>query len=243
MQLPQGIADLPRESNYLECCVKTADMRGRSPSRDRMRVCLHHGDNISSGLVEASRSAIEGSGIFRVSGTAYVPPEELGNNGASLSISEFSQKLAALSDPSCEVVVALVANDLRGPGDTPVFAAALRRSNSGRDVAVVSVRKLDPTRFGCPNEAFLARRVQKEVMHELGHILGLNHCPSYACVMRLSRNVSEIDMKPVTYCPMCLLRLVARRYCSRVGWLKRFLGRLTGEWSSGQQWGSRDQAR
>lgn len=199
-----------------------------------MRVCLHQGDKISRDLVEASRSAIEGSGIFTVSGTTYLPPEGLGNNTASLSISEFSKKLAALSDPNCGIVLAVVGNDLRGPADVPIFGGALRRSNSAPDVAVVSVRKLGPTRLGCSDEAFLARRVQKEVMHELGHILGLNHCPSYACVMRLSRNVSEIDMKPITYCPMCLLRLVATRCCSGVRSLKPFLGRLTRRQSSGQ---------
>lgn len=202
-------------------------MRGPSRLQARMHVCLLHTDNISSDLVDASRCAVEGSGIFEVSETACLAHEELGNTSTTLSISEFSQRLGALSDPDCKIVLALVANDLTGPEDAPIFGAALRRTNSAPDVAVVSVRKLDRRNLGSQDKALLARRVQKEVMHELGHILGLNHCPSYVCAMRLSRNVSEIDMKPVTYCAMCLLRLVAMRYCSRIRSLKRFLEGLT----------------
>jgi predicted Zn-dependent protease len=173
----------------------------------RMRVCLLHADDVSKDLIEASRSAIQRWDIFEVSKTVCLPRSELSKSTTPSSISEYGQRLAALNDPDCKIILALIAGGLIGPRDTPIFGAALRGSNSCPDVAVVSVRNLDPTDRGCPDKALLATRVQKEVIHELGHILGLNHCPSYVCVMRLSRNISEIDVKPPTYCPMCLLRL------------------------------------
>jgi archaemetzincin len=186
-------------------------MREARVLRPRMRVCLLHADDVSKDLIEASRSAVEGSGIFEVFKTECLPRSELSKSVTSSSISEYCQRLEALNDPDCRIILALVASGLVGPGDAPIFGAALRRSNSCPDVAVVSVRNLDRTDRGCPDEALLATRVQKEVIHELGHVLGLNHCHSYVCVMRLSRNVSEIDMKPSTYCPMCLLRLALMR--------------------------------
>jgi predicted Zn-dependent protease len=176
-----------------------------------MRVCLLHADDVSKDLIEASRSAVERSDVLEVSKTACLPRSVLSKSTISSSISEYCEKLAALSDPDCKITLALVTSPLIGPRDATIFGAALRRSNSGPDVAVVSVRNLDPTSIRCPDEALLTTRVQKEVTHELGHVLGLNHCSSYACVMRLSRNVSEVDMKPSTYCPMCLLRLAAIR--------------------------------
>ena len=186
-------------------------MREARVLRPRMRVCLLRADDVSKDLIDAARSVVEHSGIFEVSKTRCLPRSELSMSTTSSSISEYCQRLEALNDPDCKIILALVASGLIGPRDAPIFGAALRRSNSCPDVAVVSVRNLDPTDGRCPDEALLATRVQKEVIHELGHVLGLNHCPSYVCVMRLSRNVSEIDMKPSTYCPMCLLRLAVMR--------------------------------
>jgi archaemetzincin len=46
-------------------------------------------------------------------------------------------------------------------------------------------------------------RVKKEVVHELGHMVGLQHCPSPACVMYKSVDVENTDAKPDVYCERC----------------------------------------
>ncbi len=46
-------------------------------------------------------------------------------------------------------------------------------------------------------------RVKKEVIHELGHILGLKHCSKLECVMSFSNSVTEVDRKSMKFCQKC----------------------------------------
>jgi len=50
-------------------------------------------------------------------------------------------------------------------------------------------------------------RIFKELLHELGHIVGLEHCTNRLCVMNFSPTLAEVDEKLPVLCNECLEKL------------------------------------
>ena len=73
---------------------------------------------------------------------------------------------------------------------------------------LVFTARLRPGFYGQPDNPLLfAVRVLKEVLHELGHSLGLGHCMDRRCVMSFSNSVWEVDRKNPAFCRRCALEL------------------------------------
>lgn len=116
--------------------------------------------------------------------------------------------LDASPDPTAKIL-GIAGVDLYIPVLTFVYGEA----QLGGNAAIASSFRLRNSFYGLePNHNLTLTRLLKECVHEVGHTLGLVHCPDYRCVMNASNSVEEIDLKGEAYCPAC--RAVADRALS-----------------------------
>lgn len=96
--------------------------------------------------------------------------------------------------------ITVVDVDLYVPVLTFVFGEAQFMGTA----AVVSTHRLHNQYYGLPqNDLLMHLRLEKEIIHEVGHLFGLYHCHQFECVMRSSTYVEEIDLKRATPCAAC----------------------------------------
>ncbi len=65
------------------------------------------------------------------------------------------------------------------------------------------------------NKNIFSIRLAKEIVHESGHLLGLEHCINPYCVMSFSNSILDVDRKSWQFCEKCrtlLIRSIKARY-------------------------------
>ncbi len=93
----------------------------------------------------------------------------------------------------------------------PVLTFVFGEAQLGGSAAVVSTHRLSDQFYGLArNDRVMLARLEKEIVHELGHTFGLCHCRQFECVMRASTYVEEIDLKQVYPCEDCAAKLDRR---------------------------------
>lgn len=116
-----------------------------------------------------------------------------------------SQKLADIVLKHCVLpyrsatkwVVGLTGADLYSHGLNFVFGLADARSGC----AVVSWHRL------VGESSIWTLRLAKEIVHEVGHLHGLRHCPNPRCIMWFSNTLAETNRKDLHFCGECRLLL------------------------------------
>jgi len=97
--------------------------------------------------------------------------------------------------------------------DVDMYADALNfvfgEAMLGGGFAVISLHRLRPEFYGYSADLELFfERALKEAVHELGHTLGLRHCPNRRCVMHFSNSIADTDFKGYTFCSECEFKLM-----------------------------------
>lgn len=100
-----------------------------------------------------------------------------------------------------EGILGITAVDLYVPGLNFVFGQAEIRGKA----AAISLFRLRPEFYkqdisGGENRALYLKRAGKEAIHEIGHLMGLKHCPDTSCVMHFSNTIYDTDLKSDTFC-------------------------------------------
>jgi len=100
-------------------------------------------------------------------------------------------------------ILGVTDEDLYSPGLNFVFGQAQMEGQC----AVISLKRLDPAFYGMRSDVGIFRyRMMKEAVHELGHTLGVEHCPNRLCVMHFSNSLRDTDVKKDWFCKRCLAR-------------------------------------
>lgn len=124
--------------------------------------------------------------------------------------------LGALVDrcpPGVSSLAALTEADVFIPMLTFIYGQA----QLGGVAALISLARLRQEFYGLPPDPhLLAVRAVKETLHELGHTLGLIHCPEKTCLMALATSIRQLDLKAEAYCETCAAR-VRRAVQKRLG--------------------------
>jgi archaemetzincin len=103
------------------------------------------------------------------------------------------------------LLLGLTGVDLFMPALTYVFGI----SHLGGHRGIVSWFRLHPEETGPNAQTILIRRITTEVVHELGHSVGLVHCVVPECAMHRSLWPEGVDLKHPEYCPACLETLTS----------------------------------
>jgi archaemetzincin len=112
----------------------------------------------------------------------------------------FLTALAAARASGAEVVLGVTGVDLTTPSLNFVFGLA----DPATRCAIISLARLYPEFYGQPRDPRrFKERAVKEAVHELGHLLGLGHCPDPACVMAFSNSLADTDRKGPGFCNHC----------------------------------------
>ena len=137
-----------------------------------------------------------------------LPPRELPlrriPNRDQLDANALLEALEARARSDARPLVGVASEDIAVPLFTFVFGLA----RQGGRACVVSLARTDPAFYGLPPDPELRdERTVAEVLHELGHLATLEHCPDRLCLMSFAGNIERVDTRGSRFCRACRDRL------------------------------------
>ncbi|WP_457569051.1 archaemetzincin family Zn-dependent metalloprotease [Desulfurobacterium sp.] len=134
--------------------------------------------------------------------TNFLIPETAFNPHRQQFNAETVLKFLPIPDgKECDLILGITEKDLFADGLNFVFGIADPLAGKG----LISTARLKNSFYRLPEDKELLKvRTLKEAVHEIGHLLGLPHCPDKRCVMSFSNSIMDVDRKSFYFCPRCL---------------------------------------
>jgi archaemetzincin len=127
-------------------------------------------------------------------------PASWPEGGKQYPAEPFLESLVAARPPGQELILGVTAVDLAYQDFNFIFGLA----DSQTHCAVISLARLYPEYYGQPrNPRLFKERALKEAIHEIGHLMGLHHCPDPTCIMFFSNSIVGTDRKGPGFCQEC----------------------------------------
>jgi len=161
-------------------------------------VCFGQIESITLDYLKNNLSEIFKAQVYK--GITYDLPENAYNKKRKQYLA--SSILYNLSKPKDKnhKTLAIIGKDLYVPELNFVFGLA----DTLRGACIISTARLKQTHYSLPEDKDLfLRRTLKEAVHEIGHLLNLNHCPDSSCVMHFSNSLLDTDRKDYNFCNNC----------------------------------------
>ncbi len=103
---------------------------------------------------------------------------------------------------SSRVDIIIIDRDLYIPGRSYIFSATHLATKT---ITISIFRLMYGLNLGDESDrAKFRERLYKEVVHEIGHLIGLDHCVRNECVMSFSPDIAHLDNKLPILCNVCV---------------------------------------
>jgi len=170
----------------------------------RLRIAIVRVGHVEGGILERIRFSLSevfpDTNAFVVGGIMPLPNDTYDPRRGQYHSSRILSRIRAGYQPAHgDRVLGVTEADLYVPSLNFVFGEAGRYGS-----AIISLFRLRPEFYGEPrDDGHFLERASKEAVHELGHTLGLGHCPDPGCVMFFSNSIIDTDRKNRTFCKAC----------------------------------------
>lgn len=162
---------------------------------------------VTAAYLEIARQAIEETFVaqVRVEPNHAMPPSAYVAARGRWFADELLEELNRLRDPAARTAIGLTDEDICSNVHGVNCFGILGLGTMDGASSVISTFRLG-ARSGL---AAFPDRLRKVTVHEIGHNFGLDHCPTFACLMQdANKKVATVDHERA-FCPACQARLGA----------------------------------